>query len=71
MDRKTKELMKAKSTWRVPFPVLEYSSDPCTCGFGPTPRRQSQTCAAIVGCLHKSSYQVLFRSELKYAGRKV
>lgn len=72
MDRRTKELMKGKSTHKVPFPVLVYSADPCTCGFGPTPkRRQIIKAEVIIGALHKSSYQVLFRSEIKYMGRKV
>jgi hypothetical protein len=72
LDRRTRELMQTKSTWKVPLPEPMVWHDPCTCGFGPTPKRKPQFAAgALVGNLHKSSCQVLFKSELKYAGRKV
>jgi len=71
MDRRTRELMQRRSTYKVPFPVLDYGPDPCTCGFGPTPKRKYYSSTAIIGALHKSSYQVLLSSEIIYAGRKV
>lgn len=64
---------KHRVPYAVPFPDLSHSLDPCTCGFGPTPRRGSFNTSAglIVSHLHKSSYQVLLRSEVEVAGRKV
>lgn len=62
------------SRYAVPFPDLTCPPSPCTCGFGnglrpvvgPAPVR-----SVIVSHLHKSSYQVLSRTEIQYAGRKV
>jgi len=54
------------------FPDLTTPPSPCTNGFGPTPARAKLAATGfIVSHLHKSSYQVLGRNEVQYAGRKV
>ena len=63
---------RALPRYTVPFPDLSTTASPCTCGFGPTPARTPQVSQGlIVSHLHKSTYQVLSRSEIQYAGRKV
>lgn len=58
---------------RLPFPDLSTPPSPCTCGFGPTPAKPKHgpVQGLIIGCLHKSSYQVLSKADLPFMGRKV
>lgn len=66
---------KHPSPFRQPFPDLSVPAGyPSLGGFGnPTPKRASPPAPTTltVSLLHKSSYQVLSRDEVQYAGRKV
>ena len=60
------------------FPDLsvEQRTSPCSNRFAPPPTLPIEKLKAILGpefvvsCLHKSSYQVLLRRELPFAGKK-
>jgi hypothetical protein len=58
------------SPYKIEFSDLSVSANPCTNGFGPTPKKRSMGTPAgvVVDHLHKSSMQVLFRSEIPWAG---
>jgi len=66
-------LLRAKyatSKYQLPFPDLATGPSCCTNGLGQTPKksRPQYTGLAIVDTLHKQGMQVLFKSDLPYAG---
>jgi hypothetical protein len=68
------ERLRAKhgsNHWREPFPNLKVGPNPCTNGFGPTPKSPPKPPTGhIVDTLHKQGPMVLFRDELPWAGGK-
>lgn len=65
-----------RGRYHVPFPDLSLDRDPAPSGpcFAPiVPRGRGRAAPAglIVSHLHKSSYQVLSRTEVQFASRKV
>jgi hypothetical protein len=60
------------SKYKVSFPDLKCGSNPCTNGFGPTPKHVPPKLKGehIVDSLHKQGMMVLSRDELPWAGGK-
>ena len=74
--KRVKEIMilRAKYSrdhYKIPFPNLKTPTNPCTNGFGPTPKvGPKPPTNLIVDTLHKQGPMVLSRDELPWAGGK-